>query len=179
MILVISGSNRPNSNTAIISQFVKEQLAEMYDGQVEMVSLLDLQDGLVNKEMYDASGQSALLRKEQNENFVPADKWVLVSPEYNGSFPGIVKVLFDALSVRDADVTFHDKKVALIGLSSGRTGNWLGMNQLASILNYLKMNVFHNKVAISHISKIIEDGRVTDAKTKKFIHEQMNGFIKF
>jgi len=180
MILIISGTNRPNSNTEIMAKYYHEHLTEISEEEVKLCDLNQLQDGLLNKAMYEGKGQSDRLKKAQDDYFIPANKWVILSPEYNGSYPGIVKLLFDALSVRHADKTFHNKKVALVGISSGRAGNWLGMDQLTSVLNYLKMNVFYNKLAINHISQVInEAGSMEDEKTKSFVAEQMKDFLEF
>jgi NAD(P)H-dependent FMN reductase len=130
--------------------------------------------------MYESDGQGDSIRRAQEKYFIPASKWIMISPEYNGSYPGALKLMIDALSVREADRTFKNKKVALVGISSGRAGNWLGMNHLTSILNYLKMNVFYNKLAIRNISAVLNDrNELTDSKTRSFIEKQMEDFLSF
>lgn len=180
MIVVVAGTNRPGSKTMIVSQQYFGMLKELTNEEVKLVPLHEIQEGLFHIDMYEADKQAEKLKSVQDEIFIPANKWIIISPEYNGSFPGAVKLLLDALSVRKAEETFHFKKVALVGISSGRSGNWLGMNQLTSVLNYLKMNVFYNKLAISHIEKELDKkGFVSRVKTIDFIRDQIEGFLRF
>jgi chromate reductase len=180
MILVVAATNRPGSKTLVVAEAYTEQLKEQTQEEVELLSMCDIQEGMLHMDMYQADKQGALLRKAQDEFFIPADKWVIVSPEYNGGYPGSVKLLIDALSVRKAEETFHQKKVALVGVSSGRTGNWLGMNHLTAVLHYLKMHVYFNKLAISHIEQVVdENGIIVQKKTSQFIKNQIRGFLLF
>jgi chromate reductase len=81
----------------------------------------------------------------------------VVSPEYNGSFPGVLKLFLDALSVKDYKKTFSGKRVSLIGVASGRAGNFRGMEHLTGIFNYLNMIVMPNKLPISSVEKVIDE----------------------
>lgn len=180
MILVIAGTNRPKSNTELVAKHVLEILAHHTKEKLEYLSLRDMQQELLHEHMYESSGMGKKIKEIQDTKFIPAEKWILISPEYNGSFPGIVKLMLDALSVRKADDTFQEKKVALIGVSSGRAGNWLGMNQLTSILHYLKIHVYHNKLAIRNVSKVIDpETQKMDIQTQNFLENQIIGFLKF
>ena len=180
MLLIIAGTNRKGSRTTELANQYKTILESMTDEPVHLISIADLQGDILHPEMYESDRQGELLVNAQDKYFIPAKKWIVITPEYNGSYPGAFKLLLDALSVRDAESTFHNKKVALVGLSSGRNGNWLGMNHLTAILNYLKMNVFHNKLAIRHISTIIDnEGVLHHEKTIAFIRQQIKSFLTF
>lgn len=180
MLLIIVGTNRKGSRTTELANAYKSILQSMTDEEVQLISIADLQEDIMHAEMYESDRQGELLVKAQDKYFIPAKKWIVITPEYNGSYPGAIKLLLDAISVRDAENTFHNKKVALVGLSSGRTGNWLGMNHLTAVLNYLKMDVYHNKLAISHISTIIdEEGVLHHEKTIAFIRKQIKNFLSF
>lgn len=180
MILVIAGTNRPGSKTMQVTEAYVNKLRENTEEEVVLLPLHEIQEGMFHINMYEADSQAAKLRKAQDKYFIPAKKWVIVSPEYNGSYPGAVKLLLDALSVRKASETFHYKKIALVGLSSGRTGNWLGMNQLTVVLHYLKMHVYFNKLAINHIDKEMDgQGNLLRQKTIDHMHQQIRGFLSF
>ena len=180
MILLIIGTNRQNSKTALFAKKYQAYLEELADEPVRKISIEQLQESLLHPKMYEEDGQSEILRKAQDELFIPAQKWIIISPEYNGSYPGVVKLLLDALSAREADKTFHNKRVALVGISSGRVGNWLWMNHLTAVLNYLKMHVYHNKLAVSNISNEMDDhGELKREKTALFIKRQIKGFLTF
>ena len=75
---------------------------------------------------------------------------------------------------------WNDKSVCLTGVSSGRAGNIRGMEHLGSILHYLKMHVYHNKLPISQIDKIYAgQNNLVHEETVKNIEKQLEGFLKF
>jgi NAD(P)H-dependent FMN reductase len=73
-----------------------------------------------------------------------------------------------------------ENKACLVGVSTGRAGNLRGMEHLTNILNYLKINVYHNKLPISRVDTLMDaQGNLTDADTLKVIDWQLEGFLKF
>ena len=180
MILIIAATNRKGSVTRRVAETYERLLKEQTDETVTLISIHEIQKGMFHEKMYDKDGQGPALKKAQDELFIPASKWIIVSPEYNGSYPGALKLLLDALSVRKAGETFHGKKIGLVGLSSGRNGNWLGMNHLTAILNYLKMNVYFNKLAITHVDKELDkSGYIARQKTLDFLDVHIRGFLAY
>jgi NAD(P)H-dependent FMN reductase len=99
---------------------------------------------------------------------LPAQKFVFIAPEYNGSFPGILKVFLDAIPPE----MNRGKKSALIGVSSGRAGNLRGMDHLTGILNYLGMHVHPNKLPISSVLSLMDaEGNFRDEITKTVLEK--------
>ncbi len=112
----------------------------------------------------------------EDEILFPAQKFIFIIPEYNGSFPGVLKAMIDTSDITKA---WHRKKALLTGVSTGRAGNLRGMDHLSDCLHYLKMNVHYNKLPISVIDKVMDrNGRLNDA-TLKVIDEQITDFINF
>lgn len=166
MILVINGTNRHDNKTSVVSKFVYDWLCENTGSDVKYYSLEALPSLYNLSEMYEAEKQHHEINKIQNEWFIPYENWIIISPEYNGSFPGVLKLFFDALSVRKLSETFHHKKVGLIGVSDGRAGNIRGMDHLTAMLNYLKMTVYHNKLPISSAKTMIDNNQLQPPTTK-------------
>ncbi len=107
----------------------------------------------------------------------PAQKFIFVSPEYNGSIPGVLKAMFD---ISDVKKTWWGKKALLTGVSTGRAGNLRGMDHLTAILHFMKVIVHPNKLPISVVDKLVDEkGELTDASTLAVIEEQLNEFIQF
>jgi NAD(P)H-dependent FMN reductase len=91
----------------------------------------------------------------------PARHLVFVIPEYNGSYPGVLKLFLDGSPVK----SFWNKHASIIGLSDGQSGNLRGQDHLTGVLHYLKMHVHYHKPKLSGVSKAFDaDGM--------FIHEQ-------
>lgn len=87
------------------------------------------------------------------ESILQQDKLIFFLPEYNGSFPGKLKDFIDSQKME----IWRDKKALLIGYSGGQFGNARGMSHLTDILNYLKVNVYCDKLSIPYIKETLED----------------------
>ena len=166
MILLISGTDRPNSNTLRISNHYRNWLLE---NQIEHQFL--------SLENIDLSRDSQSFSEIQQSLLIPATKFILIMPEYNGTFPGIVKLMIDRSDVK---ACWHHKKILLTGVASGRAGNLRGMEHLTGALLYLKMHVHPDRLPISAVDRLLnEHGQIMDEETKKVIHHQLQSFIAF
>lgn len=164
MITIVAGTNRRGSNTRKIAEeyrrLLTEKGVETVFFSLEGVNLLE--------------NDAAFSRIEQ-EVIRPARHLIFVSPEYNGSFPGVLKLLFDNSSSHEI---WFNKKALLTGLSTGRAGNLRGMDHLADILNFVKITVHPNKLPISQVNRLLDaDGRIADPGTLAAIDQQLNEFL--
>lgn len=163
---IISGTDRPGSNTKKVALNYQRLLQEKGID----APLLSLEDEAV----FAKNGQFTELEQTY---LLPTDKYIIVMPEYNGSFPGVLKLLIDKSNVK-SDWWF--KKVLLTGVATGRAGNLRGMEHLTGSLLHLKMHIHHNRLPISMVDKILDaDGNITDAGTLQAINQQLDEFIGF
>ena len=103
-------------------------------------------------------------------------KLVFIVPEYNGGFPGYLKYFIDACNHGD----WKDKKVALIGLATGRGGNLRGVDHLTGILHYLGSEVYSKKVYLSQVNQLMTaDGQFVGTIVSDEIDAQIAGFVTF
>lgn len=166
MITIISGTNRKNSNTHKIAKEYQRILQEK-----------GIQAGLFSLEGKDLLHYNDAFKKIEEEMIIPTSHFIIISPEYNGSFPGILKMLFD--TSRSHEIWYH-KKALLTGVASGRAGNLRGMDHLADVLNFVKITVHPNKLPISTINKIISpEGKIIDGGALKAINLQLDEFISW
>jgi NAD(P)H-dependent FMN reductase len=166
MYIIISGTNRQNSNT----RKVAEQYQQILETKGIKASLISLEDLDVNKR------NQAFTELEKNL-LIPSRKIIFVSPEYNGSIPGVLKCLID---ISDVQKVWGGKKALLIGVSTGRAGNLRGMEHLTGILHYVKMIVHPNKLPISVVDRLLNGvGLITDASTVAAMSAQLDEFIEF
>ncbi len=180
MITVIAGTNRKGSETAHFAKHVFDVLKEESKGEVKLLDMQDLPHDWFHNAMYAADTQSDSLTKIQDDCILPAEKFVFVIPEYNGGFPGVVKLFIDACSVRNYADNFKGKKAAIIGIAAGRAGNLRGMEHLTGVLNYLGTTIMPNRLPISSIGKLLdEDKNVKDTDTIKAIKDFADSLVKF
>ena len=129
---------------------------------------------LEGKEVWERGASMLSLEKEY---LIPADKFIFIMPEYNASFPGILKLMMDNSDIKKC---WWYKKALLTGLSDGRAGNLRGIEHMTSILHYMKVNVHYNKLLLSKISEEISpDGKIKKADTEKLIRQQIDEFLQF
>ena len=181
MITVFSGTNRKGSRTRMVAEYAYKLLQDYSTESVKFFSLEDLPMDLIHQDMYEGAHQSEALTAIQDEFIIPASKFYFVTPEYNGSYPGILKFFLDACSIREYKASFHgNKKAALLGIASGRAGNLRGMDHLTGVLNYLKINVMPIHQPISSIDGLMNDnGEITDDNTQHVILNHIKEFIAF
>ena len=96
-----------------------------------------------------------------------AKGYIFVVPDYNGGFPGVLKSFIDASDPK----MWANKKAALVGVSSGRAGALRGMDQLTNVLNYLHVDVFHNKPPMSKIDGLVNDGELSAEGIEVLAHQ--------
>jgi NAD(P)H-dependent FMN reductase len=180
MITVIAGTNRKGSRTKQVAEYYFNLLKTITNEECKLLALEDLDDSFVHSMMYEKEFQNEGLAQAQDEYFTPADKLVFVIPEYNGSFPGIFKIFLDAISIRNYKENFQNKKVALIGVASGRAGNLRGLDHLTTSLNYLKMNIYHDRFPIAKIEEVMDkSGNIVDDILINDIRKHAQGFVQF
>ena len=103
---VISGTNRPGSNTIRVAK----QYLRLLEEKGTVAKFLSLEDLDVNK-------RNDALRALEKDLLIPTTKFIFVTPEYNGSFPGVLKAMIDNT---DIEKVWWGKKALLTGVSTGR-----------------------------------------------------------
>ena len=147
MITIISGTNRKNS----ISKQVALQYQEILTDHGVDSTIIDLEKlpaDFISSALYENQGTNIDFNPIR-EHMKEAQKFVFIVPEYNGSFPGILKTFLDALEFPG---TLKGKKCAMVGLSSGVQGGVMAMSHLTDIFNYLGMHVLALKPKLIRIN---------------------------
>ena len=180
MITVISGTNRRNSGALEFARHYANVLSSKTSDAVKLLELENIPHDWFHPDMYETASQSPSLARLQDEYMLPAQKFVYIVPEYNGGFPGVLKLFIDACSIRHYKKTFYGKKAALIGIASGRAGNLRGLDHLTGILNHVGTIVLPDRLPISSIEKLMDDdGNIRDAATLEVIEKQIDDFLLF
>lgn len=170
MITIIASTNRPNSYTQRIANEVNTLLSEWHV-EKKILSLQDLPhdfifshfDGRIHPEF------TAVI-----ENYIqPASHFIFVIPEYNGSFPGVVKSFLDCISPR----FFHGKKAALIGVADGHAGALRALDMFTLILHHLRMEVHWNKPKLSDILSHMDAGNHLSTQYTERIRSMLKEFL--
>lgn len=172
-ILIISGTNRPGSNALRISKLLKASYKKA-DIACEILSL----DALPPETFLPTSYASKPADVQAiQQRVLDAVGLHLVVPEYNGSFPGVLKYFIDMLKFPDS---FEKKPVAFVGESAGVWGGLRAVEQLQMIFAYRNAHPYPPRVFIPGVhGKLDANGQLTDADIAKRLDEQCVGFAKF
>lgn len=163
---IISGTNRVGSNTLRVALHYQKLLEER-----------EIDTRLVSLEGWKSVEKTPEYVQLEQNILIPSRKFIFVAPEYNGSIPGVLKVMLD---ISDYKKAWWGKKALLTGVALGRSGNQRGMDHLTSILHYLKVIVHPNKLPISSVDKLLNGtGDIHDQGTLDAISQQVDEFISF
>lgn len=173
MITVVSGTNRPGSNTRKIAVLIREML----EGTGEEVTLLDLAE--LPTEIFDHSsyaskpGSFATFQGQ----ILKTNGLLTVVPEYNGSFPGVLKYFIDMLSFPES---LYEKPAAFVGISSGRWGGVRAVEHLEMVFQYRHAHLFGRRCFIPGVGHILdENGRLTDPDVAERLKKSALDFARF
>src|ERR1700712_511639 len=168
MITIISSTNRRGSSTLKLAKYYHNRFLEK-GAQAELLSLSQLPPNLIATDLY---GQRSKEFEPIQEIITRTEKFFFVIPEYNGSFPGVLKVFIDACSFPES---FYEKKAALVGLSSGKYGNIRGIDHFTGVCHYLHLHVMPLKIHIGSIKQEFnEDYNLFKEDTVQFTDEQID-----
>ncbi len=173
MYTLICATHRPENKTLGVMRSYQQILEK------KGIQVVDLDMGKLPASFISSDGfgkRTDAVDQLVKESLNKSDKMVVIAPEYNGSFPGIFKTFIDALNPAE----FRGKKVALVGVASGRAGNLRGLDHLTDIFHHLQVEVLSFKVPISRLEEMMdENDRIVDAETLKALEKQAEMLIEF
>jgi NAD(P)H-dependent FMN reductase len=170
---VLTATNRIGNLTSKIASKYAENLRNKGFEVVEK-DLVNVPSDFLNDGMYRKAAHP--LRDFGHDVFLSSDNFIVVMPEYNGSFPGILKLVVDAC---DPSI-FKDKRFALAGVASGRAGNLRGMDHFTGVLHYFQAEVYSVKQPFSQIRGLLDANQdLIDENSLQMIDNQIKGFINF
>lgn len=175
MITILSGTNRSDALSYKLALLYQQQLS----GRALPAELLDLDDlpeDFIVSALYKNSGKNEVFNRFMTQ-IEAAQKVVMVVPEYNGSFPGILKTFIDGMPYPNP---LKEKKVALVGLSAGNQGAILGLSHLTDILHYLGAHVLPLKVRLPYVNQYMtDDGTLSHPPYVALLEEQQDKLATF
>jgi len=172
-ITILSGTNRPDSNT----RKVAGEVAGIYEKLRNPAALLDLAD--LPPEIFHPSAYAEKpdAFRPFNDRILESDGLVIVTPEYNGALPGILKYFIDMLKFPES---FDHRPVCFVGLAAGMWGAFRPIEQLVQIFTYRHGLYYPKRVYLPKINNLLDDhGKINDPDTVERLEDQAKGFLGF
>jgi chromate reductase len=173
MIVIISGTNRPGSNTRKVTAHV-EAIYKKLGVETLLLDLAELPAEIFSPTSY---AEKPAAFKKFSDAILASDGLVIITPEYNGSVPGIVKYFIDMLPFPES---FEQRPVCFIGLAAGIWGALRPVEQLQAIFGYRNALIYPERVFMPGINKSLDaNGQFSNPDLEKRMGNQAAGFIVF
>jgi chromate reductase, NAD(P)H dehydrogenase (quinone) len=173
MITLLVGTNRPGSN----ARKVARHLEEIYAALKVPLHVLDLAS--LPPEIFSPGSYAA-----KPKSFAPFAEAILrsaglhvVTPEYNGSVPGVLKYFIDMLKFPES---FERRPVCFVGEAAGMWGALRPVEQLQAIFGYRNAYIYSERVFLPRINDLLDEGgRLKDPELIERLKAQAEGFVEF
>ena len=173
MIVVLSGTNRPDANTRHISR----RCAEIVRAEGEEATVLDLGDLPAAVFAPEAYADTPPEFATWQQAILDAHGILAVVPEYNGSFPGVLKYFLDLLRFPES---LYEKPCGFIGLASGRYGGVRAVEQLEMVFQYRQAHLYGRRCFLAGIHQHLDaEGSLVDPALETRLRDTVSGFVEF
>lgn len=170
---IISGTDRPNSNSLRISKYLKKR----YEKVDLDASIIDLQDFPIEQVKGGKYGKDLPEVDAFVNQAVEADGLVMVCPEYNGGYPGILKLFIDYLPFPES---LDKKPIAMVGEATGAFGALRAVEQLQQVVGYRNAHVYPERVFISRVHENFDDEQgIKNEFQQELLEAQISGFPQY
>lgn len=173
MITVVSGTNRPGSNTLKIARLAVAGVEGLGE-DVRLVDLAQLPPELFNGASY--AEKPAAFEPFQRA-MIDTDGILTVIPEYNGACPGVMKYFVDMLRFPES---LYETPAGFIGISAGPWGAVRAVEQLEMVFQYRHAHLFGRRVFIPNVGAALDDnGRLADEELAQRLGQSLEKFVDF
>ena len=174
MIEVISGTNRPGSNSLKVAKIIEGKYKKL-GVKVNLLDLCDLPLSLFNGESYEKKPKDF---ESYSQRILKSKGLHVVAPEYNGSYPGALKYFIDHLPFPES---FEHRCVSFTGVASGIWGGLRSVEQLQGVFGYRNAFISPERTFLSSIHKKLNQSgtEITDEFMNGLLDDQIKKFVNF
>jgi chromate reductase len=173
MITLLVGTNRPGNNSRKVARHIEEIYAEL-KVPLRVLDLTHLPPEIFHPSSY----------AEKPKAFLPFSEGILqssgvhvISPEYNGGIPGVLKYFIDMLKFPES---FERRPVCFTGVAAGIWGALRPIEQLQAIFGYRNAFIYPERVFLPQINSLLdENGRLASSELLGRLRKQATGFVDF
>lgn len=171
-IVVVCGTNREGSLSRMLAAEVAETYREL-NADVDLLDMKELPASILDGNVYKEQPAEV---KGLVDRFLASDGAVFVVPEYNGSFPGVLKLFIDMLPYPEG---FDRRPCAFLGLAAGQFQGLRAVEHLQGVAGYRNAHMFPRRIFIGDSYKQFIDGKLSDDKLTARLRQQTAGFLEF
>ena len=156
---IIIGSTRPTRAADLVAPWVIDRARAHPAFDVEVLDLRDwplpifAENFATIGDFSDPTYSDAIVRR-WNQTIAEGDAFIFITPEYNHSFPAVLKNAIDSVFVSWA---FRNKPAAFVAYSGGAVGGARAVEQLALVTIEAEMVPLRNTVLIPAVHAAFDD----------------------
>ena len=175
-ILVFSASLRKDSLNTCLAKLAKEVI-EKNGGIVDYANMSEFDCPSMNQDLEKNNFHPAGA-EEFRKRILANDAFIISSPEYNGSIPGLLKNSIDWVS-RFRPQPFNERHALLMSASPSMGGGNHGLWSLRIPLEKLGSNVFSSMFSLATAHKsFTPEGKISDNTLAQRFEENLVAFMK-
>ena len=173
--LVFCGSLRADSLNGCLATLAAEMI-ESCDGTVELASMRDFDCPSYDADVQNSDGFPSGADRLR-ELVQTTDAFVVASPEYNASMPGVLKNTLDWTS-RFKPQPFNEKHGLLMSASPSMMGGNRGLWALRVPFEHLGARIYPDMYSLAQAHKAIDDkGRISNPELAERFLSTISGFM--
>lgn len=173
--LVFGASMREGSMNDRLASLAATVAAEK-GGSVERATMTDFECPPYDQDVELATGLPPGAQA-LHDKLVATDGFMISSPEYNASMPGVLKNTIDWVS-RFKPQPFNGKQALLMAASPSMTGGKIGLWALRQPLEHLGARVYPDMFALAQAHHAFDSsGRIADTKLQNWFERTIECFI--
>ena len=175
-VLGIAGSLRRSSYNRSLLRAAKETAPEGMAILLEDLAPIPLFD----EDLESATGGGPEPVRRLRDRVASADGLLIATPEYNHSFPGVLKNAIDWLSRPAPEEVLAGKPIAVIGASGGPWGTRLAQGALRQVLYATESLVMPNPALfVREAGRLFDGERLVDQPTRERLEKLLAAFDRW
>lgn len=173
---IILGSTRQGRTSDKIAQELKLMADKRSDITTEILDLKDFNLPFFNEEVPPARRETIAdpIIQKWSDAISAGDAFIIVVPEYNYGYPGVLKNALDSLYTE-----WNDKSVAFVGYSGGPAGGANAIAQLRQVAQGFKMIPVEAEIMIPSAWKAFDTkGKLVNQHVEDELNAMIDQLIK-
>ncbi len=171
-IEIISGSPHKESVTHRVVLFLQKHFSAKVKHTVKVIDVRDWNIDVLQQEVYKSVETTPAIFQPLAKRMFNANAFIMVTPEYNGSYTPALKNLFDHFPKQ------NHKAFGIVTASTGSLGGVRASQQMQLLINALfGIASPYMLIAPQVDKKFDEHGNLTDANFQKSVDVFVNEFL--
>ena len=171
---IVVGSLRKNSFNKAIANYVSSIIPSNYD-----VKFIDISNVEFFNEDLESNPPASWTRLR--EEVKASDSFLFFTPEYNRSFPAVLKNALDVASRPYGQSVWAGKPAGVISVSMGAIAGFGANHHLRQVLTFLDVYPLQQPEAyIGNVMSLLDEaGNLANEDTKKFLQFYVDAFLNW